>query len=65
MTTGLAVCDECGIESDPDDLYTCALSVPWAQRHECAECSADCSPCRSEAAAEFNAEHYGFAVRRR
>lgn len=57
MSTELAVCDECGIESDPDDLYTCALSMPWAQRHECAGCSADCGPCRDEMARDWQDEH--------
>lgn len=57
MTTDLAVCDGCGLEADPGDLYTCALSVPWAQRHECLQCSMECSPCRDEAAREWQEEH--------
>ena len=57
MSTGLAVCDECGVESDPEQLYTCALSVPWAQRHECLQCSLECGPCRDESRHEWAAEH--------
>lgn len=58
MTT-LAICDNCGLEAADTDLYLCALSVPWAERHECGDCQGECSPCISEAAKEWQYEHGG------
>ena len=55
----LHLCDNCGIEAADDDLETCALSVPWAPLEHCAECAAECAPCRDEARQEWAAEHYG------
>lgn len=50
-------CDECGVEAAEDDLYLCALSVPWAERHECADCCGECGPCRDEQRQQWNDEH--------
>lgn len=58
----ISVCDECGLETADDDLYLCALSVPWAPRHECLQCSTDCGPCRDEARREWQAEHGGIGA---
>lgn len=57
MSDDISFCDECGIEADPGDLYLCALSMPWATRQECAECAADCGPCRDEMARDWQDEH--------
>ena len=57
MTTRLAICDDCGQECDPYNLFRCALSQPWDERHHCPECVRDCGPCRDEAAIEWRAEH--------